>query len=273
MPMFFSTRRRDVCAGAAAGLMAVCSQWMGRSHASDALPARMRLLAGGRDGEGRLLAGVQLSLQPGWKTYWRLPGGSGIPPIFDWSASLNAKSVIVSYPAPSRLGEGPGMFLGYTGDVVFPVEVIPADPASDVELVLDLTYGVCERICIPAESQARLRFASGSPADDAAALIERARARVPRRVPAGTMIRDWRYLADQRRIEFAVDALGGVDFVAVEGQVDLDLGMAVEVASSGPLKRFSVSLGGPSAAPPASPILVTIVSRRAAVEEAHTLDG
>lgn len=273
MRMLFSARRRDVCAGAAAGLMALCSPWMKRSLASDTLPARLRLLAGGRDGDGRILAGVRLSLQPGWKTYWRFPGGSGIPPTFDWSASLNAKSLIVSYPAPSRLGEGQGMFLGYTGDVVFPVEVIPADPAGDVELVLNLTYGVCERICIPAESQARLRFASASPADDAAALIERARARVPRRVPAGTMVRDWRYLADQRRIEFAVDALGGVDFVAVEGQADLDLGMAVEVASSGPLKRFSVSLGGPSAAPPASPLLVTIVSRRAAVEEAHTLDG
>lgn len=271
--MIFSTLRRDVCAGAAAGLMAVCAQWMGRSLASDALPARMRLLAGGRDGEGRILAGVQLSLQPGWKTYWRLPGGSGIPPTFDWSASLNAKSLIVSYPAPSRLGEGQGAFLGYVGDTVFPVEVIPADPAGDVELVLNLTFGVCERICIPAESQARLRL-DERPADDGeAALIERARARVPRRVPAGTMVRDWRYLPDQRRIEFAVDALGGVDFVVVEGPLDLDLGMVVAGAASGSLKQFSVNLGGSSAVPPATPFLVTIISRRAAVEEAHTLDG
>ena len=273
MPMLFSTRRRDVCAGAAAGLLALCSQWMARSHASDTQPARMRLIAGGRDGDGRFLAGVQLSLQPGWKTYWRAPGGSGIPPTFDWGASLNVKSVIVSYPAPSRLGEGQGAFLGYTGEIVFPVEVIPADLASDVELVLELTYGVCERICVPADSQARLRLSSGAPADGDAVVIERARARVPRRVPAGTMVRDWRYLAEQRRIEFAVDALGGVEFVAVEGQIGLDLGMAVEVAASGPLKRYSVSLGGPSVAPPSAPLLVTIVSRRAAVEEAHTLDG
>ena len=45
---------------------------------------------GGAD-NGELLAGVQIRLEPGWKTYWRTPGDSGVPPSFDWSGSKNLK--------------------------------------------------------------------------------------------------------------------------------------------------------------------------------------
>ncbi|MCH9747383.1 MAG: hypothetical protein K0U57_05090, partial [Alphaproteobacteria bacterium] len=30
--------------------------------------------------DGRRISAVQLTLEPGWKTYWRAPGSSGIPP-------------------------------------------------------------------------------------------------------------------------------------------------------------------------------------------------
>jgi DsbC/DsbD-like thiol-disulfide interchange protein len=31
-------------------------------------------------------AGVEIKMQPGWKTYWRYPGDSGVPPAFDFAA-------------------------------------------------------------------------------------------------------------------------------------------------------------------------------------------
>src|SRR6478736_2001629 len=41
----------------------------------------VRLIAGKApaDGSGALRAGVELKLSPGWKTYWRYPGDSGVP--------------------------------------------------------------------------------------------------------------------------------------------------------------------------------------------------
>ena len=38
-------------------------------------------------------AGIEIRLAPGWKTYWRYPGDSGVPPRFDFSGSRNVKSV------------------------------------------------------------------------------------------------------------------------------------------------------------------------------------
>ena len=70
------------------------------SRAQDASPwtrdshAQLRLLAGSRNGPV-LLGGINFKLDPGWKTYWRTPGDSGVPPRFDFSKSDNIDAVTV----------------------------------------------------------------------------------------------------------------------------------------------------------------------------------
>src|SRR5262245_46046481 len=49
--------------------------------------------ATGESGNRVLRAGVEIKLQPGWKTYWRYPGDAGVPPVFDFAASDNVKLV------------------------------------------------------------------------------------------------------------------------------------------------------------------------------------
>src|SRR6185295_19860556 len=46
--------------------------------------AEVRLLAD-TGSDKNIRAGVEIKLQPGWKTYWRYPGDAGVPPRFDWS--------------------------------------------------------------------------------------------------------------------------------------------------------------------------------------------
>ena len=75
-------------------------------------------------------AGIEIRLAPGWKTYWRYPGDSGIPPRFDFSHSTNVKSVTVRYPAPQRLTDESGTSIGYKHGVVFPLEIVPQDAAQ-----------------------------------------------------------------------------------------------------------------------------------------------
>src|SRR3954462_12936697 len=56
---------------------------------------------------GRMFrAGVEIKLKEGWKTYWRYPGDSGVPPVLDFSNSQNLKTVTVRYPGPPRCAEG-----------------------------------------------------------------------------------------------------------------------------------------------------------------------
>src|SRR5947199_3721959 len=61
------------------------------SSAWDGTPrSAVRLIAGGRlEGTATLRAGIEVRLAPGWKTYWRYPGDSGVPPRFDFSKSQN----------------------------------------------------------------------------------------------------------------------------------------------------------------------------------------
>src|SRR2546429_8793312 len=75
---------------------------IGPALAADASPwdgsdrAAVRLIAGAARTEGGATvyrAGVEIRLAPGWKTYWRYPGDSGIPPRFDFSKSRNVTSV------------------------------------------------------------------------------------------------------------------------------------------------------------------------------------
>jgi DsbC/DsbD-like thiol-disulfide interchange protein len=121
------------------------SPWV-ELHAS-----RARLVTGGtaKSGGGRL-AGLEIAMADGWKTYWRMPGDAGVPPQFDWSGSTNVASVNVLYPAPTRMAEAGGEVLGYKHAVLFPIEVTPQDPAKPVALKLALEFGICREICVPA---------------------------------------------------------------------------------------------------------------------------
>ena len=55
--------------------------------------AGVRLVAGNALPDGTQRAGVEVVLAPGWKTYWRYPGDSGVPPRFDFARSAGSLTV------------------------------------------------------------------------------------------------------------------------------------------------------------------------------------
>jgi len=113
--------------------------------------ARVRLLANSANPtEGPSLAGVEIGMADGWKTYWRTPGDSGVPPAFDWAGSANVAAIKVRYPAPTRMPEAGGEVIAYKGSVLFPIEAIPQERSKPVVLKLALEFGVCREICVPA---------------------------------------------------------------------------------------------------------------------------
>ena len=130
----------------------------------------------------QLRAGIEIKMQPGWKTYWRYPGDSGVPPQFDFSGSENLKTAKVLYPAPHLFTDETGQSLGYKDRVIFPLVISPQQPGKPVRLRLKIDYAVCEKLCVPAEGRAELtlaprrqrpRFRTGA-----------AEARVPKQVTA-----------------------------------------------------------------------------------------
>ena len=144
--------------------------------------ARVRLVAGAHaDKSARsYLAGVEITLAEGWKTYWRTPGDAGVPPYFDWTGSTNVAKIEVRYPAPSRLDEPAALTIGYKNSVIFPVEVTPRDAMRPVDLELSAQFGICREICIPADTAISLTLVPSQLEGEASPALLAALERVPR---------------------------------------------------------------------------------------------
>lgn len=244
-----------------------------------------RLIAGAalRDSAAPLWrAGLEIRLGPGWKTYWRYPGDSGVPPRFDFAGSENVGNVTVLWPAPHRFTDDGGASIGYKDNVVFPLRVTPRDAGKPVTLRLRLDYAVCEKLCVPAEAKAALTFAGSPSVHDAA--IAAAEARVPKPVARGAA--GPLAIVTARRVAGAGKPLVHVDVVApagtdaelfAEGPTPdwaLPVPLPVQGAPAGQ-RRFGFELDGlPTGADPKGPldIRLTAVAGQEAIEVTIHLD-
>jgi DsbC/DsbD-like thiol-disulfide interchange protein len=221
----------------ACGIAAIAAD---AARAADASPwtedthSAFRLIAGAnKPGAAHLRAGIEIKLQPGWKTYWRYPGDSGVPPRFDFSGSENLAAAKVLYPTPHLFSDEAGNALGYKNGVTFPLQVTPKQPGKPVALRLKLDYAICDKLCVPAAGSAALTLASGSSAQDA--ILDAAEARVPQKmsaVQAGLSV---------HRVNKAAKPLVMVDLKAPAGA-------PVEMFVEGPTPEWALPIPKPAPA-------------------------
>ncbi|MBK5960974.1 hypothetical protein CCR97_22620 [Rhodoplanes elegans] len=227
-----------------------------------------------------LAAGAEIRLAPGWKTYWRYPGDSGVPPRFDFSASTNVRAATVRWPAPKRFEDGGGTAIGYSQRVLFPLAVERIDPAKPATLVLALDYAICERLCVPASGRATLTLPAGT---GEAAAVTAALARVPKPAAVGAdgplAVRSVRVEGDwpKPRVVVAVAAPAGTtpDLFAEGPSEDWALPLP-EPMGEGPdgtrLFGFAVDGAPPGTDPRGTTLTLTATAGDVAVEVKARLD-
>lgn len=106
------------------------------------------LLPGWREADGTHIAGLKITLSPGWKTYWRAPGDGGVPTRVDLSASGNLAHAQVLWPTPEVFRQNGLRSIGYRNEVVVPI-VLQADSGEAIALQGHMNFGVCEEVCLP----------------------------------------------------------------------------------------------------------------------------
>lgn len=233
--------------------------------------------AASESGERVLRSGVEIKMQTGWKTYWRYPGDSGVPPTFDFAASENVKSVTVLWPAPVRFADGSGNSIGYKEAVIFPLRVVPRDVGKPVKLRLKLDYAICETLCVPVQAKAELALSGKPGAQDAA--LKAADARVPKPGAWGegaglTFRKAWRDTTTGKPrviVEVGAPRDADVDLFAEGPTSDWALPLPEPVAGAAPgAKRFAFELDGlPSGATAqGASIKLTATSGRGVAQEA-----
>jgi DsbC/DsbD-like thiol-disulfide interchange protein len=251
------------------------SPWDGDTHGS------LRLIAGSRTNDAPARAGVEIKLAPGWKTYWRYPGDSGVPPRFDFAGSQNVKSVEILWPAPHRFSDESGITIGYKDDVIFPLRIVPQDAGKPVLLRLKADYAVCEKLCMPVEGRAELLLdGRRSELDQHLAAFE---ALVPKRAKlddrAPLAVRAVRRDASGDRPRVVVDVAtpesGPADLFAEGPTPDWALPVPEPVAGApAGLRRFAFVLDGlpPGASADGALLTLTLVSGTSAIEVSTHLD-
>ncbi len=168
--------RMSQCGAAAAiGLFVAVTPAMAADSAwVDNQDSHIRLVsAQSTVGDGASISvGLQIRLEPGWKTYWRDPGDAGLPPRLDWSGSRNVANAEIAWPAPKRFTAFGFDSFGYAEEIVFPIDIKLQRPGQPVAARVAVEYMVCAEICVPASAELALDLPAGPAASTAhAALI------------------------------------------------------------------------------------------------------
>ena len=155
---------------------AAATQWVGDARASVRLVTALDAVGP----DGRVGAGLQFRLKPGWHTYWRSPGDAGIAPRLDWSGSHNLAAAEIAWPPPSRHVASGLHSNVYDHDVTLPLSLSSARPGEPMRLRASVDFAGCADICIPYHADLSLDVPAGpSGASPGADLVAVARRSVP----------------------------------------------------------------------------------------------
>jgi suppressor for copper-sensitivity B len=124
------------------------------------LPVKVNLQLTGQTEQNAANAILNVSLDSGWKTYWRSPGEGGVAPTFEWSSrSTNISAVDWSWPTPKRYPVLGVETVGYKDQIHFPIKIQVKNPAQSSALRGTLTLASCTTICVLTDYEIDLDFA------------------------------------------------------------------------------------------------------------------
>ena len=136
-------------------IMAICSlarpAWAATGPWVSDGAVKARLIAA-VDGTGQLASlplGLEIQMQPGWKTYWRSPGEAGLPPELDINVSGITSKAVFAWPVPQRFSLLGLETFGYENEVVLPFSQGLSQSGAAASLSGTARLLVCAQICVP----------------------------------------------------------------------------------------------------------------------------
>jgi DsbC/DsbD-like thiol-disulfide interchange protein len=105
--------------------------------------------------------GVRLTIKPKWHVYWKYPGDAGLPTTVKWTlpGDASATQPETRLPMPVRFDQaGEVIGYGYKDEALLTARVkAPTGSAgTSAQYIADVSYLVCEDICIPGKAKVEL---------------------------------------------------------------------------------------------------------------------
>jgi thiol:disulfide interchange protein len=126
-----------------------------------------------------VMAGIELHVDPGWHTYWKNPGDSGMATDVQWQLPPGFKAGPLEWPAPEKLPDPNLTTYIYQGTIILlaPITVPAGLPAGPVQVKASVSWLECQVMCVTGglDLQANLDIgAEPKPSPDAAVLTKAA---------------------------------------------------------------------------------------------------
>jgi DsbC/DsbD-like thiol-disulfide interchange protein len=132
---------------------------------------------------------VHLKMRPGWHTYWRNPGDSGLATTIRWTLPPGVSAGPIVWPQPDKFGSRTIAGYGYADDVALLSTLSVATDFAPASVTIGalVSWLACEKVCIPGSQQLTIALpvTDAIPVADRAAkmLFARTRQRIPQRAP------------------------------------------------------------------------------------------
>lgn len=190
-----------------------------------------------------LKLGLLLEHDPGWHTYWKNPGDSGLPTRMEFALPDGLVAGEIEWPLPERQPAGGLVNFGYSHTELLPVSVaVPAGIAAEsIAITLKASWLICELECIPGSGEYRLELpvAQDLQPSPHAAAFERAAVRQAR-----TFDVDARYLAEKSGVDIAIPLDGPLAAAFAAGVEGWTLMPATpQVLANADPPRFAIANG------------------------------
>jgi DsbC/DsbD-like thiol-disulfide interchange protein len=205
---------------------------------------KLRLISTGQIKlDGTTLVGLEIDMPETNKTYWRVPGDTGLLTELDFAGSTGVLGHQILWPYPVRHETADYLDYAYFGPTILPVELTVEPGAPHVELSAML--GVCSDVCVPAQARFSLSLGDAEPDRPNGLRIRQALATTPM---------EWQ--GDPQPIG-NVELWGEAGMLAVRiGDPDLDPASLIAATDSGePL------FGTPQKSPEPNLVLIPILGK------------
>ena len=252
-----------------AGLFALVTPTLAASETAPLV--EVEVLDGGATKRGTYMGALRLTLQDGWKTYWRSPGDAGIPPTFDWRGSRNVAALAIIWPTPEVTMTSGFQTIGYHDQLVLPIEITPNSADAPVTLAGEMQLGICKDICVPAEVSFdhQLDLQSGRNPSIAAAMANRPYSAKEAGVKSAKCKLSPTKYGMQVEARISMPTAGGPEVAVIESGTPLAVGGATETKRRGNLLVATTEFlptGNDGFALERSKLRITVLGSRHAVD-------
>jgi thiol:disulfide interchange protein len=164
--------------------------------------------------------GLLLHMAPHWHTYWKYSGDAGLPTEIHWHLPPGWKAGEIQWPIPLKTTDpGDIQTYGYQDEVMLMQEVTPPKTIdkSMVTLSADVSWLVCEKICIPGSGALQIELPTSATSEPRnAELFARYRRLLPQNWPDGGVAKaSWSRAGSELRLHLMSATLSNyssVDF-------------------------------------------------------------